>query len=113
MSPALTADIAVIGAGPAGLAAANAAAAGGASTILVVDSAIQPGGQFWRHRTEASAGDDGHLHHGWDDYLALRAAFDASIATGVIDFRPSTSVWAVAAGEDGFILRLAPSHGPG
>ncbi|MBP0645092.1 FAD-dependent oxidoreductase, partial [Mycobacterium tuberculosis] len=51
MSPALTADIAVIGAGPAGLAAANAAAAGGASTILVVDSAIQPGGQFWRHRT--------------------------------------------------------------
>ncbi|MFT9774359.1 NAD(P)/FAD-dependent oxidoreductase [Brevibacterium casei] len=113
MSPALTADIAVIGAGPAGLAAANAAAAGGASTILVVDSAIQPGGQFWRHRTEASAGDDGHLHHGWDDYLALRAAFDASIATGVIDYRPSTSVWAVTRNDEGFTLRLAPSHGPG
>ncbi|MCT1551294.1 FAD/NAD(P)-dependent oxidoreductase [Brevibacterium casei] len=106
-------DIAIIGAGPAGLAAANAAAAGGASSIVVIDSAVQPGGQFWRHRTEASASDDGSLHHGWGEYLALRAGFDASIATGVVDFRPSTSVWAAAADEDGFILRLAPSHGPG
>lgn len=106
-------DIAIIGAGPAGLAAANAAAAGGASSIVVIDSAVQPGGQFWRDRTEASASDDGSLHHGWGEYLALRAGFDASIATGVVDFRPSTSVWAAAADEDGFILRLAPSHGPG
>lgn len=106
-------DIAIIGTGPAGLAAANAAAAGGAASIVVIDSAVQPGGQFWRHRTEASASDDGSLHHGWGEYLALRAGFDASIATGVIDYRPSTSVWAVAADEDGFILRLAPSHGPG
>ncbi|GAA0036612.1 FAD-dependent oxidoreductase [Brevibacterium metallidurans] len=109
----MSVDIAIIGAGPAGLAAANAAAAGGARSIVVFDSAVQPGGQFWRHRTEASASDDGRLHHGWGDYLALRAAFDASIATGVIDFRPSTSVWMVTADTGGFVLRLAPSHGPG
>ncbi|GAA3843994.1 NAD(P)/FAD-dependent oxidoreductase [Brevibacterium ammoniilyticum] len=109
----MSVDIAIIGAGPAGLAAANAAAAGGARSIVVIDSAVQPGGQFWRHRTEASASDDGRLHHGWGDYQALRAAFDASIATGVIDFRPSTSVWMVTADTGGFVLRLAPSHGPG
>ncbi|NUS06966.1 MAG: FAD-dependent oxidoreductase, partial [Nonomuraea sp.] len=58
-------DVAVVGAGPAGLAAAVEAAAAGLDVALI-DSAGQPGGQFWRHfderyeRPEDSAG-----HHGW------------------------------------------------
>ena len=41
--------IAIIGAGPAGLAAAKVAAERGAE-VVVLDSAPRPGGQYWRHR---------------------------------------------------------------
>ena len=44
-------DIVVIGAGPAGLAAASAAAERGRS-VLLVDQGLRPGGQIWRHRDE-------------------------------------------------------------
>lgn len=47
------ADVAVVGAGPAGLAAAAAAHRSGAR-VTVVDSAPRPGGQFWRHRSGAA-----------------------------------------------------------
>jgi D-hydroxyproline dehydrogenase subunit alpha len=46
---ALACDVAVIGAGPAGIAAACRAAEAGAST-LVLDEAGGPGGQIYRHR---------------------------------------------------------------
>jgi D-hydroxyproline dehydrogenase subunit alpha len=45
-------DVAVIGAGPAGLAAATSAAAGGAR-VVVVDQSHHLGGQIWRHRDRA------------------------------------------------------------
>lgn len=41
-------DVAVLGAGPAGLAAA-AAAAGAGCSVVVLDLAARPGGQFYRH----------------------------------------------------------------
>jgi D-hydroxyproline dehydrogenase subunit alpha len=41
-------DVAVIGAGPAGIAAAVRAAGAGASVVLI-DEAPRPGGQIWRH----------------------------------------------------------------
>ena len=120
-------DVAIIGAGPAGLAAAAAALDEGA-TVVVIDSAEQPGGQYWRHRSE-SAGivDDGGLHHGWADYLRLRAAFDAGIAAARLRYFPATSVWMAradtasaadatgTAGETapGFSLFLTPAYGPG
>src|SRR5579862_6332889 len=44
-----TADVIVIGAGPAGIAAASHAAESG-RRVVVVDSAQRPGGQIWRHR---------------------------------------------------------------
>lgn len=137
--PAAECDVAVVGSGPAGLAAATAAAAQGAR-VVVIDSAEQPGGQFWRHRSEAAGvADNGELHHGWRDYLKLRAQFDAGTKSGRIRYLPSTSVWmlthtaadaADAAGRStgsppdasgtagarfapGFTLRLAPAHGGG
>ena len=117
--PAPAFDVAVVGAGPAGLAAAGAAVAQGAR-VAVVDAAEQPGGQFWRHRSEtAGAPDDGAFHHGWGEYLALRTAFDAGIASGGISYFPSTSVW-MARRLGGtpehpgrFALELAPAHGGG
>ncbi len=42
-------DVVVIGGGPAGLAAADAAAACGRS-VLLIDQAPRTGGQIWRHR---------------------------------------------------------------
>jgi len=42
-------DVVVVGAGPAGLAAATAAASRG-RRVLVVDQGARPGGQIWRHR---------------------------------------------------------------
>jgi NADPH-dependent 2,4-dienoyl-CoA reductase/sulfur reductase-like enzyme len=47
---ALDAEVVVVGAGPAGLAAATHAAEAGAN-VLLLDRAPRPGGQIWRHRT--------------------------------------------------------------
>lgn len=44
-------DIVVVGSGPAGLAAAAAAASHG-RRVLVIDQGVRPGGQVWRHRDE-------------------------------------------------------------
>jgi NADPH-dependent 2,4-dienoyl-CoA reductase/sulfur reductase-like enzyme len=46
---AFDADVAVVGGGPAGIAAACRAAESGASTILI-DEGVAPGGQIYRHR---------------------------------------------------------------
>jgi thioredoxin reductase len=51
---ALDADVAVIGAGPAGVAAAVRAAESGARTV-VLDEGLVPGGQIYRHRPDAEA----------------------------------------------------------
>ncbi|MBA2292008.1 MAG: FAD-dependent oxidoreductase [Gemmatimonadales bacterium] len=48
-------DVAVVGAGPAGLAAAAAAAEAG-RRVLVIDQSPRAGGQIWRHRDEGSLG---------------------------------------------------------
>ena len=44
----IQADLAVVGAGPAGLAAAAAAAAKGLK-VCILDETLRPGGQIWRH----------------------------------------------------------------
>lgn len=46
---ALRAEIAVVGAGPAGIAAASRAAEAGRD-VVVLDASPRPGGQIWRHR---------------------------------------------------------------
>ncbi len=48
------ADVTVIGAGPAGLAAAVAAAESGAGRVLLIDQTFRAGGQIWRHRDEGA-----------------------------------------------------------
>jgi len=68
----------VIGAGPAGLAAARAARARGASVTLL-DASDELGGQFWRHLPASRpAANERVLHHGWDTFrdLAETLEFD-------------------------------------
>jgi len=55
MPESLHAQVVVVGAGPAGLAAARASAAAGLATVLL-DAAPQAGGQVWRARQGVAAG---------------------------------------------------------
>jgi NADPH-dependent 2,4-dienoyl-CoA reductase/sulfur reductase-like enzyme len=90
------ADVLVVGAGPAGLAAAAAAWRAGARVVLL-DAQGEPGGQYWRH--PPGAGPD--RHHDPDGYVRLQAALAAGVAGGGIDHRRGHQVWRVIAGEEG------------
>jgi NADPH-dependent 2,4-dienoyl-CoA reductase/sulfur reductase-like enzyme len=94
--PAAICDIAVLGAGPAGLAASIAAARAGARTALV-DSAARVGGQYWRHRE----GDSGAGHHHWP---VLRGLRDAACGLDRLDLLAGHAVWHVERTPDGFTV---------
>ncbi|MFJ8198169.1 NAD(P)/FAD-dependent oxidoreductase [Streptomyces sp. NPDC096152] len=90
-------DLAVIGAGPAGLAAALAAAARG-TRVTLLDAAPAPGGQF--HRQPAPGLGARHsrtLHHHWRTWERLRDALAASDVRVLTDHH----VWSV---EPGFTV---------
>ncbi|MFL6073967.1 MAG: FAD-dependent oxidoreductase [Mycobacteriales bacterium] len=82
-------DVAVVGGGPAGMAAAATAARAG-GRVALVDGAPRPGGQYWRHRP-------GHEPGG--TYTSLHAALDP------VHHHADSPVWFV---EPGFTL-----HTPG
>ncbi|MFE7271466.1 FAD-dependent oxidoreductase [Streptomyces sp. NPDC057623] len=106
--PAALYDIAVLGAGPAGLSAAVAAAARGSRTVLI-DAGPRPGGQYWRHRD----GDDGALHHGWSQFRRLRQELAAH---HLLDHRSGHSIWHVERTDEGFLThttRTARTAGEG
>lgn len=100
-------DVAVIGAGPAGLAAAGEAASAGVSVVLI-DAATQPGGQYWRHADERhETGEPGRWHHGWKTYESLARELRVHIDDGAIEYCPSTHVVSVENGGP-FTLQTAP-----
>jgi len=79
-------DFAVIGAGPAGMAAAAFAVELGLETMLI-DEQDAPGGQIYRGVERAE--DDSPLG---DDYLAGRSLVDR-LRAGAVDYRSATTVW--------------------
>jgi NADP-dependent aldehyde dehydrogenase len=85
-------DLAVVGAGPAGLAAATTAAEAGLS-VVVIDSNLQPGGQYWRHRDETSTDAPPTGQHDVKIYTRLRRRFDAARDIGRLRYLPNTQVW--------------------
>ncbi|MEP6799028.1 MAG: NAD(P)/FAD-dependent oxidoreductase [Lapillicoccus sp.] len=88
----------VIGAGPAGLAAAHAARERGAPVTLL-DSSDQLGGQFWRHLpdTRPAARND-ILHHGWSTFRQLGDALESDSGCRIIR---SAQVWAIETAPEG------------
>jgi len=66
-------EVLIIGAGPAGLAAA-AAALDAKARVTILDASDETGGQYWRHLPPARAGRlENKLHHGWQKYRDLHA----------------------------------------
>ncbi|MCT9106845.1 FAD-dependent oxidoreductase [Streptomyces mirabilis] len=87
--------LAVIGAGPAGLAASLAAAAHGVRVTLI-DSAAGAGGQFYR-RPPAGLGarHPEALHHRWRTWRRLGGALAARVEAGTITHLADHHVWCV------------------
>ena len=84
-------DLAVIGAGPAGLAAATLAARQGISTVLL-DEQPAPGGQIYRSVTETPVRDPKVLGPDYWHGAGLVKPFQESEA----DYLPGTTVWSVS-----------------
>ncbi|RCG22148.1 FAD-binding protein [Streptomyces diacarni] len=109
--------VAVVGAGPAGLSAAQAALAAGAR-VTVIDAAEEPGGQY--HRTVPAAyapRRPGHLQHGWRAFEHRRRRV---LAHPRCTWLPQTSVWALERprpGQEGpprlHLLCSGPADGAG
>ncbi|GGW95381.1 oxidase [Streptomyces lomondensis] len=93
-------DLAVIGAGPAGLAAALAASARGVGVTLV-DAAAEPGGQFYRQPAAGlGAGRPEALHHRWRTWERLRDGLAASAVRVLTEHH----VWCVERTPQGFTV---------
>lgn len=98
--------VAILGAGPAGLAAAQAALAAGAD-VVVLDEGERVGGQFWRHHEELT---DPRMQHQWSRFLRLRdavaaATVHASSSVWRIETEPRLRVHALAGPVDGTARR--------
>ncbi|MFF7790632.1 FAD-dependent oxidoreductase [Streptomyces sp. NPDC007991] len=93
-------ELAVIGAGPAGLAASLAAAARGIRVALV-DAATQTGGQFYRQPAAGlAAGRPEALHHRWRTWERLRDGLAARSVRVLTDHH----VWCVERTSGGFTV---------
>jgi D-hydroxyproline dehydrogenase subunit alpha len=84
-------DLAVVGAGPAGLSAA-AYAAGTGLRVVLVDSAVLPGGQYWLHRR----------YH--PPVSTNFEKVNSALGSGGVEHRAETSVWFA---EPGFVLHTS------
>ena len=101
--PPQAAEVVVVGAGPAGIAAALAAADAGVEVVLI-DSGRAVGGQFNRQLpVEFGARQPGNLQHGWESFAAQR---DRLAAHARITVLTESSVWAIEG------LRLWVQRGP-
>ncbi|MGR8008145.1 FAD-dependent oxidoreductase [Streptomyces hypolithicus] len=103
-------DLAVVGAGPAGLAGAVAAADLGLS-VAVLDAGAAPGGQYYRHPApELGAARPEALHHDWAAFAGLAERLRAHGRTGRADHLAEHHVWTV--GRTGEMWTLHAATGP-
>ncbi|MGW3129056.1 FAD-dependent oxidoreductase [Streptomyces sp. NPDC001123] len=102
--PGTAPRLAVIGAGPAGLAATLAAARHGLRVALI-DAAPEAGGQFYRQPAAGlGARRPQALHHRWRSWELLRDGLDRHIATGLVTHLRDHHVWCVTRRRSGFTV---------
>lgn len=105
-------QVCIVGAGPAGLAAASEATRSGVRVILL-DAGAGLGGQFWRH---AAAGSQlsGDLHHDRGEYARLASAVGAAEDAGQLVYLPEHHVWSLTVQDDGCVVNaICRSQSPG
>ncbi len=114
MTDASVYELAVIGAGPAGLSAAVAAAERGLSVALV-DAGAQTGGQYWRHPDErhldAFDRPESTGHHHWSHYRDLRVRLRRAVADGRLVHLAGRQVWRIDRDDTLVILRTTHTSG--
>lgn len=94
-------DLLIVGAGPAGLAAARTARAHGL-TVLCLDDQPAPGGQIWRNVEAAAEAPRGAaLGEAYRDGLAAAASFRACGAS----YEPGAQLWQLEPGFTAFVSR--------
>ncbi|MFD3954460.1 MULTISPECIES: FAD/NAD(P)-dependent oxidoreductase [Streptomyces] len=93
-------DLAVVGAGPAGLAAAVTAADGGLRVVLI-DASERPGGQYFRHAAPGLilARGGKAVHRKRAAFAALSARLAAHLRDGRITHLPRRHVWTAEGGD--------------
>ncbi|MFI5764833.1 NAD(P)/FAD-dependent oxidoreductase [Streptomyces sp. NPDC051563] len=97
-------DLAVVGAGPAGLAAA-VTAAGLGLRVTLLDAGERPGGQYFRHPAPGlGAARPEALHHGWADFASREAALRGHVAAGRIGYLSQHHVWTVTPEGPAWVL---------
>lgn len=112
MAEASVFELAVVGAGPAGLSAAVAAAERGLMVALV-DAAAQTGGQYWRHPDEqhlsAFSRPESTGHHHWTHYRDLRARLRRAVDGGRLVHLAGRHVWRIDRIDSLLVLRTTPA----
>ncbi|MDX2292857.1 MULTISPECIES: FAD-dependent oxidoreductase [Streptomyces] len=111
--PAARADLAVVGAGPAGLAAAVTAAALGL-TVTLLDAGARPGGQYYRHPDPAlGATRPQALHHDWAAFAGREAELRAYERSGRARYLSERQVWSVTGSGTDWTLHSRTDEGAG
>ena len=96
-------DVLIVGAGPAGIAAANTARRFGLD-VLVVDDQPSPGGQIWRSVETVAATPRGAILG--KAYQEGKAVADAFRASGAL-YEPRTQLWQIEPGFRAFVTHDA------
>jgi NADPH-dependent 2,4-dienoyl-CoA reductase/sulfur reductase-like enzyme len=99
-------DVAVVGAGPAGAAAAVTAVRSGARVVLV-DAEARPGGQYWRHGPDGRQPAE-HLH----EWRELSRRLDQALASGRLTHLSRARVWRLDVVPSGPVRAEIVSSGP-
>ncbi|MFE1270745.1 NAD(P)/FAD-dependent oxidoreductase [Streptomyces sp. NPDC058758] len=107
------ADLAVVGAGPAGLAAAVTAASFGL-TVTLLDAGVRPGGQYYRHPDPAlGATRPQALHHDWAAFAGREAELRAHERAGRVRYLAEHQVWSVTGSGTDWTVRARTEDAAG